>query len=56
MHDYILRRLAALVPVLFLVSIVTFTVNLLLPGDPASSRPDLFYDITSATLYVSRRF
>jgi hypothetical protein len=28
----------------------------LLPSDPPSSRPDLFYDITSATLYVSRRF
>jgi peptide/nickel transport system permease protein len=35
LRDYILRRLAALVPVLFLVSVVTFTVNLLLPGDPA---------------------
>jgi peptide/nickel transport system permease protein len=32
---YILRRLVALVPVLFFVSIVTFAVNLLLPGDPA---------------------
>jgi hypothetical protein len=28
----------------------------LLPSDPPSARPDLFYDITSATLYVSRRF
>ena len=35
MREYILRRLAALVPVLFLVSVVTFAVNLLLPGDPA---------------------
>ena len=35
MREYILRRLAALVPVLFLVSVVTFSVNLLLPGDPA---------------------
>jgi peptide/nickel transport system permease protein len=34
-RDYILRRLVALVPVLFLVSVVTFAVNLLLPGDPA---------------------
>jgi peptide/nickel transport system permease protein len=33
--EYILRRLVALVPVLFLVSVVTFSVNLLLPGDPA---------------------
>src|SRR5437870_10845247 len=32
---YIVRRLVALVPVLFFVSIVTFAVNLLLPGDPA---------------------
>jgi len=35
LRTYILRRLAALVPVLFLVSVVTFSVNLLLPGDPA---------------------
>jgi peptide/nickel transport system permease protein len=32
---YIARRLVALVPVLFFVSIVRFMVNLLLPGDPA---------------------
>src|SRR5713226_9418429 len=32
---YIVRRLVALAPVLFFVSIVTFAVNLLLPGDPA---------------------
>jgi peptide/nickel transport system permease protein len=32
---YILRRLAALVPALFLVSVVTFAITLLLPGDPA---------------------
>jgi peptide/nickel transport system permease protein len=32
---YIVRRLVALCPVLFFVSIVTFAVNLLLPGDPA---------------------
>jgi len=32
---YIVRRLVALVPVLFFVSVVTFAVNLLLPGDPA---------------------
>lgn len=35
MTGYILRRLVALVPVLFVISMVTFTVNLLLPGDPA---------------------
>jgi peptide/nickel transport system permease protein len=35
MIGYILRRLVALVPVLFVISMVTFTVNLLLPGDPA---------------------
>lgn len=28
----------------------------LLPSDPASARPDLFYDIDSATLSISRRF
>lgn len=28
----------------------------LLASDPPGARPDLFYDITSATLYVSRRF
>jgi peptide/nickel transport system permease protein len=32
---YIVRRLVALVPVLSFVSIVTFAINLLLPGDPA---------------------
>src|SRR5439155_9944531 len=32
---YILRRLAALVPALFFVSVVTFAITLLLPGDPA---------------------
>ena len=35
MIGYVLRRLAALIPVLFFVSIVTFAVTLLLPGDPA---------------------
>ncbi len=35
MIGYIIRRLVALCPVLFFVSIVTFAVNLLLPGDPA---------------------
>ncbi|HEY3109690.1 MAG TPA: ABC transporter permease [Chloroflexota bacterium] len=35
MIGYILRRLAALVPALFLVSVVTFAITLLLPGDPA---------------------
>jgi len=34
-NGYILRRLVAMVPVLFFVSIVTFGVTLLLPGDPA---------------------
>jgi peptide/nickel transport system permease protein len=32
---YILRRLAALVPALFVVSVITFAITLLLPGDPA---------------------
>jgi len=35
MIGYILRRLAALVPALFVVSVVTFAITLLLPGDPA---------------------
>jgi peptide/nickel transport system permease protein len=35
MTAYILRRLVALIPVLFVISMVTFAVNLLLPGDPA---------------------
>jgi peptide/nickel transport system permease protein len=32
---FVARRLVALVPVLFFVSVVTFSVTLLLPGDPA---------------------
>jgi peptide/nickel transport system permease protein len=32
---YVVRRVVALVPVLFFVSVVTFGVTLLLPGDPA---------------------
>src|SRR5437762_2353628 len=32
---YVARRLVALAPVIFFVSIVTFAINLLLPGDPA---------------------
>ena len=32
---FVVRRLVALVPVLFFVSVVTFGVTLLLPGDPA---------------------
>jgi hypothetical protein len=28
----------------------------LLPSDPTGPRPDSFYDITSATLYLSHRF
>ena len=35
MREYILRRIAYVVPVLFLVTAVTFSVALLLPGDPA---------------------
>ncbi|MBV9357999.1 MAG: ABC transporter permease [Chloroflexi bacterium] len=35
MTGFILRRLVALCPVLFFVSVVTFGVTLLLPGDPA---------------------
>jgi peptide/nickel transport system permease protein len=35
MTGYIARRLVALGPILFFVSIVTFAVTLLLPGDPA---------------------
>ncbi|MBI3827479.1 MAG: ABC transporter permease [Candidatus Rokubacteria bacterium] len=35
MRGYILRRLVYVVPLLFLVTLVTFSVALLLPGDPA---------------------
>ena len=35
MSEYFLRRIAYFVPVLFLVTVVTFSVALLLPGDPA---------------------
>jgi peptide/nickel transport system permease protein len=34
-REYVLRRIAYFVPVLFLVTVVTFSVALLLPGDPA---------------------
>ena len=34
MLRYILRRIVHLVPVLFVVSIVIFSITLLLPGDP----------------------
>ena len=34
MHRYVLRRLIHLVPVLLVVSIVVFSITLLLPGDP----------------------
>jgi peptide/nickel transport system permease protein len=36
MHQYILRRLIQTVPVLFLFSVVVFTVMRLVPGDPAT--------------------
>ncbi len=35
MREYILRRIVYFVPVLFVVSVVAFTIALLLPGDPA---------------------
>ncbi len=35
MREYLLRRLVYFVPLLFLVTMVTFSVALLLPGDPA---------------------
>ena len=35
MSEYLLRRLVYFVPLLFLVTVVTFSVALLLPGDPA---------------------
>ena len=35
MTEYLLRRLVYIVPLLFLVTLVTFSVALLLPGDPA---------------------
>ena len=35
MREYILRRLVSMVPVLFLVSIISFALLYVLPGDPA---------------------
>ena len=35
MHEYILRRLFSMVPVLFIVSIISFALLYILPGDPA---------------------
>lgn len=35
MRDYVLRRLASMVPVLFLVSVIAFGLLYVLPGDPA---------------------
>ena len=35
MIEYLARRLVYIVPLLFLVTLVTFSVALLLPGDPA---------------------
>lgn len=35
MREYILRRLVSMVPVLFLVSVISFALLYILPGDPA---------------------
>src|SRR5215216_4022604 len=35
MRDYILRRIASMIPVLFIVSIIAFGLLYVLPGDPA---------------------
>ena len=35
LREYLLRRLLYFIPVLFLVTVVTFSIALLLPGDPA---------------------
>jgi peptide/nickel transport system permease protein len=35
MHEYILRRLLSMVPVLFIVSLISFALLYILPGDPA---------------------
>lgn len=35
MREYVLRRLVSMVPVLFLVSIISFALLYILPGDPA---------------------
>ena len=35
MKPFVVRRLLSLLPVLFLVPVITFTLTLLLPGDPA---------------------
>lgn len=38
MKEYLLQRLAQLVPVLFFLSLIVFTVVRLIPGDPAAMR------------------
>ena len=35
MREYILRRLVSMVPVLFIVSLISFALLYILPGDPA---------------------
>ena len=35
MREYVLRRLVSMVPVLFLVSLISFALLYVLPGDPA---------------------
>jgi peptide/nickel transport system permease protein len=35
MREYVLRRLASMVPVLFIVSLISFALLYILPGDPA---------------------
>ncbi|MHB9090621.1 MAG: glutathione ABC transporter permease GsiC, partial [Chloroflexota bacterium] len=38
MREYLLQRLVQLVPVLFFLSIIIFTIVRLIPGDPAAIR------------------
>src|SRR3954454_23766189 len=35
MREYVLRRLVSMIPVLFLVSVISFALLYILPGDPA---------------------
>ena len=50
MGRFILRRLLASIPALFLVSLITFGLLWLVPGDPASA----FLDTSVETKIVER--
>lgn len=50
MHVYLLRRLLAAIPVLFLVSLMSFAVIWLVPGDPAAA----FLDASASKDQIER--